>query len=764
MRYLLIILGVLSLGGVAYGAFGDPFISIQTGVSPADGYVLQTDGTDSSWVATSSLGISSGVWTDVVTHLQPTGGGGIIVNASSTVVGPFTITGTLTAPTFVINGDTFTDFTGAGLSVSGGTLNTTLGNSVSLTSEVTGTLPVANGGTGATSLDDILGTTNQVSVLSGANTIIGGNVTLSLPQDIDVGADLQLDTVTVNSTSATSTFANGILLTGGCFQDTQGCVATRTQHVIIDDDSDTAVNVEFNTDEDIIRFVAANNTIMTIDTDSINITGGLISTTGLLNLGQTVDLSDFGGGLHAGFLNDWTASSTSDDTTQFSPYVNQITVDGTSNFGNQFGILGVVKNQGTGDGSIYGIQNTVSQTDANHAPEALAMDLITSLSNSATASTSGARITNIVNPGSTVTNLYGLKIDQVNLGTVDNLWGISQSNTSAINYFAGNVGVATDTPSFPLAVNGSALFNGNVNGADFNATGTVIAQTGLTIGDGTATDRSIFFDANSASSTITYDQSDNEWDFAGSITPNIGSALRINLGEFAFQSKQFPLGGMKFTALGYEFRLSTGAFPFRIDGLGQASFDDNNNACFGTGTASSIDCDATIDYDGTDFVFNPQVIGSGNMVLSAGDFELGDNQNITFGTGNDATIDWDATNLVIEPGTGQINVEGEIDINANIFTSGTAPTLSTCHTSPSVVSGNDRSGLVDVGSGTMTAVCTVNFNVAYSATPICFLQSYDTAGATVLHVNSISTTGFTVRANTNFTANDQFAYRCEVAQ
>ena len=42
------------------GAFGDPFLSLQTGSSPTAGDVLQTDGTDSTWVATSTLGISGG--------------------------------------------------------------------------------------------------------------------------------------------------------------------------------------------------------------------------------------------------------------------------------------------------------------------------------------------------------------------------------------------------------------------------------------------------------------------------------------------------------------------------------------------------------------------------------------------------------------------------------------------------------------------------------------------------------------------------------
>src|SRR6185369_10956467 len=55
---------------------------------------------------------------------------------------------TLSLTSLIISGDTISDFQGTGLQVVGNTLSTTLGASVDLTSEVTGILPVANGGTG----------------------------------------------------------------------------------------------------------------------------------------------------------------------------------------------------------------------------------------------------------------------------------------------------------------------------------------------------------------------------------------------------------------------------------------------------------------------------------------------------------------------------------------------------------------------------------------------------------------------------------------
>src|SRR5690606_18330366 len=109
-----------------------------------------------------------------------------------------------------VNGDTITDFTGTGLTVSSGVLSTTLGTDVSLTTEVTGTLPVGNGGTGVTSLSDVLGTTNQVSVTNGTGRVIGGNVTLSLPQDIDTGADVQFGSLTLGSIGLDDTGVSNI--------------------------------------------------------------------------------------------------------------------------------------------------------------------------------------------------------------------------------------------------------------------------------------------------------------------------------------------------------------------------------------------------------------------------------------------------------------------------------------------------------------------------------------------------------------------------
>lgn len=105
-----------------------------------------------------------------------------------------------------------------------------------------------------------------------------------------------------------------------------------------------------------------------------------------------------------------------------------------------------------------------------------------------------------------------------------------------------------------------------------------------------------------------------------------------------------------------EGRLGKSGTLWTIPGYFEADIQlqDSVNLSFGTGD------DATIDYDGTDLVINPRVVGSGDVDIK-GDVTLDDNFNLTFGTGEDATIDYDGTNLVIDPkvvGSGYIDTNG----------------------------------------------------------------------------------------------------------
>ncbi|MCX7997213.1 MAG: tail fiber domain-containing protein [Patescibacteria group bacterium] len=148
-------------------------------------------------------------------------------------------TATLSVNALTIGGDTISEFVGTGLQIGSGTLSTTLGTSVDLTSEVTGILPVANGGTGVnggsaangqlligngtgytlatltagtgigvtnasgaitianTGVTSITGTSNQVSA-SGST----GAITLSLPQSIATTSNVQFGSLALGTTGS----------------------------------------------------------------------------------------------------------------------------------------------------------------------------------------------------------------------------------------------------------------------------------------------------------------------------------------------------------------------------------------------------------------------------------------------------------------------------------------------------------------------------------------------------------------------------------
>lgn len=81
-------------------------------------------------------------------------------------------------------------------------------------------------------------------------------------------------------------------------------------------------------------------------------------------------------------------------------------------------------------------------------------------------------------------------------------------------------------------------------------------------------------------------------------------------------------------------------------------------------------------------------------------------------------------------------------VGAHIASTGTAPAVSGCGTSPSIASGStDLKGIINVGSGTVTA-CTVTFATAYASTPVVVVEVNGTT-AVASSVSGASTTGFT---------------------
>ena len=135
----------------------------------------------------------------------------LLVNSSTSTITNLwsdTVNATTTNVTnLTIGGNTFTNLAGTGLQVTSGVLETTLGTSVDLTTEVTGTLPVANGGTGATTFtaNGVLygnGTSAlQVTSAPTAGQILIGNSS-GVPTFVAMSGDVTIDSSGVTSIGA----------------------------------------------------------------------------------------------------------------------------------------------------------------------------------------------------------------------------------------------------------------------------------------------------------------------------------------------------------------------------------------------------------------------------------------------------------------------------------------------------------------------------------------------------------------------------------
>tara|TARA_Y100000034_G_scaffold135139_1_gene205851 strand:+ start:1098 stop:3293 length:2196 start_codon:yes stop_codon:yes gene_type:complete len=69
----------------SFGAFGDPFISLQLAANPVADYILSTDGTDSTWVDPASSALTSNWVYTTTDSISPSSTVGLIVSASSTI-------------------------------------------------------------------------------------------------------------------------------------------------------------------------------------------------------------------------------------------------------------------------------------------------------------------------------------------------------------------------------------------------------------------------------------------------------------------------------------------------------------------------------------------------------------------------------------------------------------------------------------------------------------------------------------------------------
>ena len=89
------------------------------------------------------------------------------------------------------------------LNISGGALDVTIDLS-DATNDVTGTLAIANGGSGQTSMDDILAGSNKLTITNGAGTVIGGDATIDI-------AEGNLDLANMGGTADLTSQVTGVL-------------------------------------------------------------------------------------------------------------------------------------------------------------------------------------------------------------------------------------------------------------------------------------------------------------------------------------------------------------------------------------------------------------------------------------------------------------------------------------------------------------------------------------------------------------------------
>jgi len=98
----------------------------------------------------------------------------------------------------------------------------------------------------------------------------------------------------------------------------------------------------------------------------------------------------------------------------------------------------------------------------------------------------------------------------------------------------------------------------------------------------------------------------------------------------------------------------------------------------------------------------------------------------------------------------------EIDSAGHLIGKGTAPSVSSCGTSPSV-SGTDTVGRITVGTGGVATSCTLTFAASWSTAPVCTIADETTS---LLVTPGPTTTTLVITAATAFGASDKLAYHC----
>lgn len=109
-----------------------------------------------------------------------------------------------------------------------------------------------------------------------------------------------------------------------------------------------------------------------------------------------------------------------------------------------------------------------------------------------------------------------------------------------------------------------------------------------------------------------------------------------------------------------------------------------------------------------------------------------------------------AAGSVDHAGNWSIGVSGStVTLTEHVIMSGTAPSVGSCGTGPSVTAGgSDNRAKVTNGSGTVTS-CAVTFHSAFASAPICVVTLLN-GGTTVATITGLSTTALTVSFSASY--------------